>query len=48
MEEGMTALDEIMSDETVPPPDPETLRSALDSLRGTFLDDLIKPPKKKG
>ena len=47
MEQGMDALDEIMSDETVPPPDPETIRAALDAMRGNFLEDLIKPPKKK-
>jgi hypothetical protein len=48
MDEGMAALDETMSGESLPPADPETIRAALESLRGSFLEELIKPPKKKG
>jgi hypothetical protein len=47
IEEGMAALEDIMATDEPPMPDPGEVRDLLETLRGSFLDELIKPPKKK-
>lgn len=46
LDEGLAALEDIMSEDE-PLPDPNQMNSLMDMLRDDFLDQLIKPPKKK-
>lgn len=46
-DQGMTALDEMMSDGDMIEPDVSQMRSMVENLRGSLLDELIKLPEKK-
>lgn len=47
VDEGMMILDEIMAMPDSPEPDLSDVEDLVNMLRGNFLDELIKPPKKK-
>ena len=47
VDEGMMVLDDIMEVPDSPEPDVSELENLVDMLRVNFLDELIKPPKKK-
>jgi hypothetical protein len=50
VDEGMMVLDDIMAVPDAPEtdlPDMSEVDNLIDMLRGSFLDELIKPPKKK-
>jgi hypothetical protein len=47
VDEGMMVLEDMMDAGDVPEPDMSEVENLIDMLRGNFLDELIKPPKKK-
>jgi hypothetical protein len=47
LEEGLAALEDVMAVDEPPMPDISEVQNLFDTLRGSLLDELIKPPKKK-